>query len=218
MLENKRVMKILERLEALFPSNWKTKSDDPFRELIRTILSQNCSDKLSARAFERLQQKFLITPEILANVKPTDIMQLIKCAGLYRTKSFRIVNVSKIVLDWFKGDLKEVLKLPFDQARETLMSIPGIGEKTADVMLCFCADFPVIPVDTHINRVTKRLGIVKNRRAGYEVIRTTLEALIPTNDRRKAHILLITLGRKYCKARKPSCTICPLSDLCPKLI
>ncbi|MBS7644093.1 endonuclease III [Candidatus Bathyarchaeota archaeon] len=218
MSESKRLIKILERLEALFPNSWKIVVEDPFSELIRAILSQNCSDILSTRAFECLRRKFLITPEVLANVKPKDVMQLIRCAGLYRIKSRRIVNVSKIVLDRFKGNLEDVLKLPFDQARKTLMSISGVGEKTADVMLCFCGDFPVIPIDTHINRVAKRLGIVKIRNAGYEMIRSTLEALIPVKDYRKAHILLITLGRKYCKARKPSCTICPLSDLCPKLI
>jgi len=216
--EKKRLTKILDRLEALFPSSWKPKPDDPFSELIRVILSQNCSDILSTRAFERLRQKFPITPETLANVKPKNIAQLIKCAGLYRIKSRRIVEVSRIVLDRFKGNLRSILELPLDQARKTLMSIPGVGEKTADVMLCFCANRPVIPVDTHVNRVAKRLGIIKNRKAGYEMVRTTLEALVPVKDCKKAHILLITLGRKYCKARKTLCTVCPLSDICPKLI
>lgn len=218
MSEKKRLAKILDRLEALFPGNWKPKSGDSFSELISVILSQNCSDILSTRAFKQLRQKFPITPETLANVKSEDVEQLIKCAGLYRIKSRRIVEVSRIILDRFKGDLRSVLELPLDQARKTLMSIPGVGGKTADVMLCFCANLPVIPVDTHVNRVAKRLGIVKNRNAGYEVIRTTLEALVPVKDCKKAHILLITLGRKYCKARKPLCTVCPLSDLCPKLI
>jgi len=91
--------------------------------------------------------------------------------------------------------------------------LPGVGRKTADVLLLFRAKKPAIPIDTHINRVSKRLGFV-NQNADYEEIRSRLEELYNPKDYFSVHILLILLGRKYCKARNPKCTECPVNKFC----
>ncbi|MCK4475058.1 endonuclease III, partial [Candidatus Bathyarchaeota archaeon] len=95
-----------------------------------------------------------------------------------------------------------------------LLQLPGVGPKTADVVLLFCADKPTIPVDTHVNRVSKRLGLAPNDRE-YETVRKSLQSLYNPKDYLTIHVVLILLGRKYCKAGKPLCRECPVNMLCP---
>jgi len=101
------------------------------------------------------------------------------------------------------------------EARKVLLSLPGIGPKTADILLLFCAGKPVLPVDTHVNRVSKRLGLVSLDDKDYDSIRMKLEGLYAPEDYFAVHMLFIALGRKYCKALKPLCNLCPLNGLCP---
>ena len=121
---------------------------------------------------------------------------------------------SLIIDQQYAGRLSQILNLPYGQAKEKLMDLPGVGPKTADILLAFVAKHPVIPVDTHIERVSKRLGIAP-RNADYEKIRGNLESLIPSRDRLQLHLSLIAFGRAICKAPKARCAICPVSDLCP---
>jgi len=107
-----------------------------------------------------------------------------------------------------------VLSLPFEEARESLMQLPGVGPKTADVVLLFCAEKPTIPVDTHVNRVSKKLGLAPAN-GDYETIRKSLQSLYNPEDYLAVHLLLISLGRKYCRARNPLCKQCPVNSLCP---
>ncbi len=104
--------------------------------------------------------------------------------------------------------------MPLEQARQKLLGLPGVGPKTADVMLLFSAKRPTLPIDTHINRVSKRLRLV-NPRANYETVRKTLQMLFEPRDYYSVHVLLILHGRKYCKARSPLCKRCPIHRLCP---
>ena len=135
-------------------------------------------------------------------------------AGLYRNKSKTIKYLAEVVLNKFNGDLTPVLKMPLDQAREILLSFPGVGPKTADVFLLFCGNKPTIPVDTHVFRVSKRLGL-SPKDADYEGVRRSLQEVYPPNEYLALHLLLISLGRTFCKSRKPMCKSCPLLDLCP---
>jgi len=150
----------------------------------------------------------------LAKADVKEIEEAITVAGLYRNKSKVIKNLSRIVLEKFSGSLDFIYSLPFEKARETLMAMPGVGPKTADVVLLFCAEKPTLPVDTHVNRVSKRLGLAPSN-ADYEGVRQALQALYPPKDYLPVHLLLIALGRKICKARKPLCKICPVNTLCP---
>jgi endonuclease-3 len=211
-----RAEKILLTLRNAFTlPEWITSDKDSFKTLITTIISQNTADRNTARAIENLSRNHPITPEALANAETNRIEESLKVAGLYRNKAKTIKKVSKIILEEFHGDFDSVLSLPLEDARETLMQLPGVGPKTADVVLLFCASKPTIPIDTHVNRVSKRLGLAPTD-GDYEAIRKSLQALFSSNDYLAIHILLITLGRRYCKAGKPLCIECPVNKLCLK--
>jgi endonuclease-3 len=148
-------MEILQDTLAL-PRLVKPKAD-PFETLIVTIISQNTADTNTERAFEALSKHFEITPQTLAGAQLSEIEDCLHVAGLYHSKAKAIQSVSKITIEKFKGSLASVLSKPLDEARKMLMALPGVGPKTADVVLLFSANLPTIPVDTHVNRVSKRL-------------------------------------------------------------
>jgi endonuclease-3 len=193
---------------------WITSTNDPFKTLIVTIISQNTADRNTAKAFGNLSNKFRITPEVLTNAQTSQIEQCLKVAGLYRNKSKTIKQTSKIILNQYHGSLERILSLPLEEARQMLLQLPGVGPKTADVVLLFCARKPTVPVDTHVYRVSKRLGLAPIE-GGYEAIRASLQALYDSKDYLAVHVLLIQHGRKYCKARNPLCKQCPVNKLCP---
>jgi len=186
----------------------------PFGTLIHTILSQNTNDRNSDAAMRRLRKRYEINPRVLSKAKVSEIIDCIRPAGLYRSKAPRIIEVSKIIEQQYKGRLSPILNLPYDQAKAKLTSLPGVGPKTADILLAFVAKRPVIPVDTHIARVTKRLGIAPPN-SNYETIRQNLESLVPARDRLEFHLSLIAFGRAICRAPKARCAVCPVSNLCP---
>ncbi len=214
MAEN-QAEKILQILRKTFTTpKWITSNEDPFKTLIVTVISQNTADRNTAKAFESLSKKFKITPEVLANAETSQIEECLKVAGLYRNKAKTIKQLSKIIFEKFHGNLKSILSLPFEEARKTLLQLPGVGPKTADVVLLFCAEKPTIPVDTHVNRVAKRLGLAPAN-GDYEMVRESLQSFYNPKDYLPIHVLLILLGRKYCRARNPLCKQCPLNTLCP---
>jgi endonuclease-3 len=213
-----RARMILQTLRETFTKpKWVSSREDPFKTLIVTIISQNTANRNTAKAFENLSKRFQIKPEVLANAKTRPIEECLKVAGLYRNKAKTIKNVSKIIVEKFHGNINQILSLPFEEARKTLLQLPGVGPKTADVVLLFCSKKPTIPVDTHVNRVARRLGLAPPA-GDYEVVRESLQSLFNPKDYLDVHILLILLGRKYCRARKPLCAQCILNALCPKLL
>jgi len=216
-MSEERAGRILQMLRETFTKpKWASSSRDPFETLVVTIISQNTADRNTARAFENLSKRFKIRPEVLANAEIGQIEECLKVAGLYRNKAKTIRNVSKIIAEKFHGDMNQILSLPFEEARKTLLQLPGVGPKTADVVLLFCSKKPTIPVDTHINRVARRLGLAPIN-GNYEVVRESLQSLFNPKDYLDVHVLLILLGRKYCRARKPLCELCVLNTLCPKM-
>jgi endonuclease-3 len=188
---------------------------NPFETLIVTILSQNTNDRNTEKAFERLSNNFRIDPETLAKAYVEQLEASLKVAGLYRNKAKTIKKVSRIVVEKYHSDLKQVLSKPVDEARRELMLLPGVGPKTADVVLLFAAKKATVPVDTHVNRVSRRLGLAPANGSDYEVVRESLQSLYDPRDYLAIHVLLISHGRKFCKARLPSCDACPLNELCP---
>jgi len=204
---------MLKTIERNFPVEvWKAGS--PFETLVQTILSQNTNDRNSEAAMTKLRKRFKINPRTLAKASIADLTQCIKQAGLYRSKAPRIKEASRIIQEEYGGRLSQFLNLPYEQAKEKLMSLPGVGPKTADILLAFVAKNPVIPVDTHIARVTKRLGIAPAN-ANYENTRRSLEALIAPRKRVSVHLSIIEFGRKVCRASRPRCSICPVNKSCP---
>jgi len=210
-----RAEEILHILQGNFSiPRWTRSTGDPFKTLIITVLSQATADKNTARAFENLSRRFSITPEALAKASVEEIENAIRVGGLYRNKAKVIKAISRIILEKFNGSLNFIQSLPLEEARKILLNIPGVGPKTADVVLLFCAGKPTVPVDTHVNRVSKRLGLAPPK-ANYEGVRRALETLYSPEDYLPVHLLFISLGRKYCKARKPLCKPCPVNTLCP---
>jgi len=206
------ILRILRKNFTL-PSRPRT-SRDLFQTLIRTVLSQATADKNAHRAFRNLSIRFPIAPKALAKADVREIEKAIMVAGLYRNKSEVIKNLSRIILEDFNGSMDFIHSMPFEETRKILIHIPGVGPKTADIVLLFCANKPTIPIDTHVNRVSKRLKLVPPN-ASYEATRQTLQSLYTPKDYLPVHILLISLGRKYCRARKPLCEPCPINELCP---
>ncbi len=205
---------MLETIHRLYPvESWKGKIG-AFEVLIETILSQNTNDRNRDRAMENLRRRFRITPKVLAKANVRAIAACIKPAGLYREKAPRIRGVSKLLLSKYNGSLDAILAKPKDEARAELMSLPGVGPKTADILLAFVAGHSVIPIDTHITRISKRLAVA-GPKAGYDEIQRNLERLIPPTDRHGAHLSIIRFGREVCNARKPRCPICPVNQVCP---
>ncbi len=206
------ILKILKNRLAT-PKLVKPKSD-PFETLIVTIISQNTADTNTQRAFENLSKQFEITPQTLSTAETYKIEACLHVGGLYKNKAQTIKNVSKIILEKYCGSLNSILSLPLDESRKVLMEMPGIGPKTADVVLLFSANQPTIPVDTHVNRVAKRLGLAPAN-GEYEAVRLSLQRLFNQKDYLNVHLLLIAHGRKYCKAIHPLCMECPLNNYCP---
>jgi endonuclease-3 len=204
---------MLKAIERKFPVTvWKPGT--PFETLIGTILSQNTNDRNSGAAMRKLRKHYKITPKSLAKANVKDLIPCIRSAGLYRSKGPRIKEVSRIIQEQYGGRLAPILNLPYSEAKQELMLLPGVGPKTADILLAFVAKHPVIPVDTHVSRVTKRLGIAP-RNADYEKVRTGLESLIPPHDRIRLHLSIIEFGRAICKAPVPRCFMCPVNKTCP---
>jgi endonuclease-3 len=215
MDEKERASKILAVLIKEFGAPELSSSvRDPFKALIRTILSQATNDRNRDRAYANLTKKYKIDPKELAEADIEEIQEAIRVGGLFRNKALKIKELSQTILECFHGSLDFVYSEALEKSRELLMSIPGVGPKTADVVLLFTANKPTVPVDTHINRVSRRLALAPMK-SNYEGVRNALESLYTPNSYLTIHLLLISLGRKYCKARNPLHTPCPVNLLCP---
>jgi endonuclease-3 len=189
-------------------------SKDPFKNLIITVLSQNTSEINCVRAYKGLTAKFEVKPEVLAKAKTEEIKEAIKSGGLYNVKSKRIKQLSQAVLEKFEGSISSVLALPKEEARKELMELPGIGKKTADVLLAQRHSYAeVMVVDTHMERIARRLGIVKSN-AKYEEIQKALQTFIPWGKGERTGGLFWLLAKYTCKAQNPKCRECPIIELC----
>jgi len=214
-VKDERAAKVLQILrQTLVLPEWVNSKRDPFETLVVTIISQNTADRNTARAFEQLLKRFEISPEVLAKAQTSQLEQCLRVAGLYKNKAKAIKQVSKIILKKYHGKLESVLSLPLEDARKTLLQFPGVGPKTADVVLLFSARQPTLPVDTHVNRVSKRIGFAPVD-GDYESVRGSLQSLYEPKDYLALHLLLIAHGRRYCRARNPLCDECPVNALCP---
>ncbi|KUO82918.1 MAG: DNA lyase [Vulcanisaeta sp. OSP_8] len=189
-------------------------SNDVFKALVVTILTQNTNDKNALRAYENLVKVVGdITPQRLLEVGEDAIANAIRVAGMYRVRARKILELSKVVIERFGGDLSWIKDLPVDEARKLLLELPGVGEKTADVILVNLGKL-AFPVDTHITRVSLRLGIVKSRNYG-EIRSAWMRILKPDPSRYlDAHLRLIQFGREICRAREPRCNVCGFKDVC----
>ena len=185
----------------------------PVDELISTILSQNTNDINRDRAFTALLQKFS-NWEAVRDADAQEVINAIRSAGLANQKGPRIQNIlQEISTLRGKIDLEFLRDLPPQEAFEWLMQFKGVGPKTAAIVLLFSLNFPAFPVDTHIYRVTGRLGL-RPMKMNVDKAHKYLADLFPTNSYYAAHLNIIRLGREICQSRKPKCFECPLQNYC----
>ena len=188
---------------------------DPAHELVFTILSQHTSDRNSERAFRNLMARFE-TLEAVAAADVDAIEEAIASGGLARVKAPRISEVLNRILELNDAslDLSFLAEMPMDDARAWLRKLPGIGPKSAGIILSFSLGMPAMAVDTHIYRVSKRLGII-GPKVSAEKAHEVLEAAMPPEDVYPFHAAFITHGRKVCKAQRPLCGDCVVNYGCP---
>jgi endonuclease-3 len=203
------------RLAKRFGELTPPRRADPLDELILTVLSQHTSDLNAERSFAALRSAF---PDGWAAVMgaPTGaVADAIRSGGLADSKAPRIQAILREVHEREGGfDLSRLRNLSDDEARDYLMSLPGIGPKTAAVVLSFALGRDAMPVDTHVHRVTRRLGLIPPK-ASAERADRLLHDLVPEGLRTPLHVAFIRLGREICRAPIPRCRMCPLKDLCP---
>lgn len=187
---------------------------DPMEELVSCILSQHSSDAASFPAFTRLRETFPDWSD-MATASPEAIADVIRKAGLANQKARSIVKVLAAIHERFGQYSLEGLREMTDEEAETwLLGLPGVGPKTAAIVLCFALGRHAVPVDTHVSRVSKRLGIIPLKMSD-QMAHGALKELVPVGFAFRFHLALIQHGRKICQAKKPRCLECHLRERCP---
>ncbi|MCF6462529.1 endonuclease III [Clostridium sp. Cult1] len=204
VLTKEEIKKVIDILMELYPdAKAELNYSNPFELLIATILSAQCTDvqvnKTTAKLFKELK-----TPEDYLKLTEEELGEKIRSCGFYKTKSKNILGTCKLLIEEFNGEVPSSL--------EELITLPGVGRKTANVVLSNAFSTPAIAVDTHVFRVSNRIGLADSNN-----VLDTEKDLMDSIDRdmwSKAHHLLIFHGRRVCKARRPLCGKCPLKDYC----
>jgi endonuclease-3 len=212
--EQRQVLhKVATALEGRYSLPPMDSLDDPLEVLIRTILSQNTNDRNRDLAYGELRRRFPRWEDIV-EADPEDIADAIKVGGLAKQKSVRIKQVLKWVQGrWGNMTLTPLCDMETAEAMETLLSLKGVGPKTANCVLAFGCGRDAFPVDTHILRITKRLGLITPEVTA-EKAHGLLAQLVPDGTAIPLHLNLIRYGRETCKARQPRCGRCLFPHLC----
>jgi len=205
---------IMEALEPVYGRPVAMPHGDAVGELVLTILSQNTADTNSGRAYTQLLRRYE-SWDAAADAPLDELIETIRPGGLAPQKAPRIQAVLQTIRDRVGAwDLEFLRELPIAEAKQWLRDLPGVGPKTAACVLLFALGRPAMPVDTHVERVSKRLGLIPaklNAVAAHDA----LEALVEPKDYYRFHMLLIKHGRRLCAARRPLCDRCPLAIECP---
>jgi endonuclease-3 len=221
-----RLPLILRRLDRTYGRPAHARGGDPLDSLIGTLLSQNTTDVNSDKAFQRLKERFPTWQDVMA-ARASSIAAAIRPGGLGDVKSRRIKQILRqIEEDRGRLDLGFLRRMSVPEARHYLTSLPGVGPKTAACVLLFSLGRAAFPVDTHVLRVSKRLGLLPPKTTleqAHVIYAEMLDSAGPSRkgweaDRMLAlHLGLIRHGREICVARRPRCDICPLFELCPRV-
>lgn len=200
-----RAAEVVRRLEAAYPTQTTTwlEHRDPYELIVATILSASCTDARVNQVTPALFRRFP-TAAALAAARPAEVEPFIRSCGLFREKSQRLVGMAKGLVLRHEG------RVP--ATREELEALPGVGRKTASVVLAVAHGQPALAVDTHVHRVANRLGLA--RATSRERTERALTSLVPEEKWRTIHHQLIHHGRTVCTARKPRCESCVLADVC----
>ena len=203
-----RALDFLERIAARFPDahiELDFDPGDPWQLLVAVVLSAQCTDAAVNKATPALFRAF---PDVFAfrRAEATDVEPFVRSLGLFRTKAKNLVAAARIVVGEHGGVVPA--------SRAVLVTLPGVGSKSAAVIVANAFGEPAIAVDTHVGRVTRRLGLTKHENP--DKVEAELTALLPRERLLEAHHAFIFHGRRICHARKPMCSDCPVNDDCPK--
>lgn len=205
MLNNTQIRYCLDEMGKMFPeAHCELNHSNPFELVIAVSLSAQCTDALVNKVTKGLFEKYK-SPEDYLKVSLEELQNDIRSIGLYRNKAKNIQSLCRILLDEYNG------VLPTD--RDELTKFPGVGRKTANVVVSVAFNIPAIAVDTHVERVSKRLGICRWKDSVLEVEKTLMKK-VPKDEWSLTHHRLIFFGRYHCKAQNPQCPSCPLLELC----
>jgi endonuclease-3 len=195
---------VISRLRGRYTLGFFDRSNDPFYVLISTVLSQRTRDDVTIPTTEKLFQTF-DSPAAIAAAEPEDIEKLIKDVGFYRVKSQRIIEISRILLEEYGGKVPDNI--------DDLLKLPGVGRKTANCVLTYAFRKDAIAVDTHVHRISNRLGLVAT--SSPEETEIELEHVVPRELWQYVNELLVRFGQDVCRPVSPKCDLCVLEDLCP---
>ncbi|MCD6550756.1 endonuclease III [Thermotoga sp.] len=195
------IEKIAKEIIKHFPRDHKEK--DPFRVLIATVLSQRTRDENTEKAANKLFRIYR-SPRELAKARPENLYDLIKESGMYRQKAERIVEISKIIIEKYEGKVPNTL--------EELLKLPGVGRKTANIVLWVGFKKPALAVDTHVHRISNRLGWVKTKTP--EETEKELKKLLPEELWGPINGSMVEFGRRICRPVNPKCEECFLREHC----
>src|SRR5437899_2346120 len=200
----KRALLTVERLRDVYRAATELTHENPFQLLIATILSAQTTDRSVNLVTPELFRRYPAAHD-LAGADPGEVERLIKPTGFFRLKTMRIIAASRAIVELFGGEVPTTM--------EDMIKIPGIGRKTANVILGAGFDQPGFAVDTHVTRLTNRLGLVATRDP--VKIEHQVGAMVPKEDWTGLSLRLIMHGRRVCDARRPRCEECVLNDFCP---
>ena len=205
LLNKTQIRYCLDAMGEMFPEvHCELNHSNPFELVIAVALSAQCTDALVNKVTKNLFQKYK-TPQDYLNVSIEELQEDIRSIGLYRNKAKNIQKLCRLLLDEYEG------VVPRD--RDELTKLPGVGRKTANVVVSVAYGVPAIAVDTHVERVSKRLGFCRWKDSVLEVEKTLMKK-VPMDEWSITHHRMIFFGRYHCKAQNPQCEICPLLDLC----
>lgn len=208
MLNTAKVNAIIKILSSLYPNpQTELEFNTPFQLLIATILSAQCTDQRVNQITRKLFADYP-TVEAMHQMPTAELESYIKTAGLWQMKAKNIKGTCAILISKYGGEVP--------QTREELMQLPGVGRKTANVVLANAFNIPAFAVDTHVHRVANRLGLACSKTP--EQTEEQLMREIPPSLWKDAHHWLILHGRRVCKAKKPQCNNCALAHLCPSAL
>jgi endonuclease-3 len=199
-----RALLTVERLAAIYPAATELEHRNPFELTIATILSAQTTDRSVNQVTPELFRRYP-TPADLAAADPAQVEQLIKPTGFFRQKARTIIECSRALVERFGGEVPRRM--------EDLVTLPGIGRKTANVILGVAFGIPGFAVDTHVIRLTNRLRLVETTDPGK--IEQLITAIVPASEWTGLSLRLILHGRRVCEARRPRCEECVLNDFCP---
>lgn len=201
------VEEIIFRLKKLYPKGYFHINRDPYYLLISTVLSQRTRDEVTIPTTQKLFSVF-DTPQKMANADVDEIQELIRNVGFYRIKSQRLIEISRMLLDEYDGIVPDDI--------DELIKLPGVGRKTANCVLTYAFDKDAIAVDTHVHRISNRMGVVKT--ATPEETEIELEKVTEKEMWKDINGLMVLFGKSICRPVSPKCDKCIMNDICPKLI